>query len=459
MKNANRNKGYPFYLKRPHSENPTGIFLKTSFGGVPFKYGIGKKPYSIYPELWDKEKHLPTTDRTLIKKYERLNPNVGIELQNIKTRIENIERRIKTYLSDNESNQETLNLTDLKTHLDEIIKKVEKPSEIQRKPYILPFLEDTIKGMTKGSITISGGKRRGQRYTLGTIKNYQGLLEQWKLFEKWRGKKVKFGDVDTNLHQELITYFNSKKYSINTIGRHIRCLKVILDIAYNNDLHQLVPEKTYRHKNFVAPEGETESVVLTLTELKEIEKLDLKDRPSHDLARDVFLVGCYTALRYSDYNRIRPEHLKKNNTLSIKTKKTGTRVIIPIKPELMKILKKYGYSLPRTYEQKVNQYIKEIVRLAKITELIPVEKVKGGLTVKSMVPKCDLIMTHTARRTGVTIMYNEKVGIENIMKITGHKTEKSFRKYLKISAEDAAAKMAEMEYFKGKNEETKIVQL
>jgi hypothetical protein len=34
------------------------------------------------------------------------------------------------------------------------------------------------------------------------------------------------------------------------------------------------------------------------------------------------------------------------------------------------------------------------------------------------------------------------------MKITGHKTEKSFMKYIRVSKEDNAYKMAENDYFK-----------
>ena len=63
--------------------------------------------------------------------------------------------------------------------------------------------------------------------------------------------------------------------------------------------------------------------------------------------------------------------------------KTGERVIIPIRPELLSILEKYDYTLPKTYEQKVNSRIKEVVKKAKITELVQIEATKGGLRINT----------------------------------------------------------------------------
>ena len=40
--------------------------------------------------------------------------------------------------------------------------------------------------------------------------------------------------------------------------------------------------------------------------------------------------------------------------------------------------------------------------------------------------KCDLIKTHTARRSGCTNMYLAKIQPIDIMKISGHKTERNF---------------------------------
>ena len=129
--------------------------------------------------------------------------------------------------------------------------------------------------------------------------------------------------------------------------------------------------------------------------------------------------------------------------------KTGEQVIIPIKPELETILKKYDYTLPHTWEQKVNEHIKDIAKLAGIKEKVNFEEKKGGLTVKQSLPKNELIKTHTARRSGCTNMYLAGVPTIGIMKISGHQTEREFLKYIKVSKQQNADILSTHSYFIG----------
>ena len=113
------------------------------------------------------------------------------------------------------------------------------------------------------------------------------------------------------------------------------------------------------------------------------------------------------------------------------------------------ILQKYNYQVPKTFEQKVNFHIKKVGDKAKITEKIEVEKIKGGLKVKSLVPKNELIKTHTARRTDCTLMYLTGIPAIDIMKISGHKTEREFLNYIKVTKEQTAQNLAKHPYFIG----------
>jgi integrase len=155
-------------------------------------------------------------------------------------------------------------------------------------------------------------------------------------------------------------------------------------------------------------------------------------------------------LRFSDYSRIKKEHIQENNGrkyIDMITKKTGERVIIPIRWELDEILKKYKYDIPKTYEQKVNKYIKEIGEIAEINDNIELESTKGGLKVNQVIPKYKLIKTHTARRSGATNMYLAGIPTIDIMKITGHKKESSFLRYICIDKEQTATNLANHKYF------------
>jgi len=184
--------------------------------------------------------------------------------------------------------------------------------------------------------------------------------------------------------------------------------------------------------------------------LKKLYDLDLSDNKPHEIVRDVFLAGCYTAQRYSDYSRISMSNIKEirgRKVIEIIQKKTGRKCYIPIRPELDAILKRYNYTLPKTFEQKVNEGIKKIADKAKITELIQTETNKGGMIVKNSIPKCELIKTHTARRTGCTLMYLAGIPAIDIMKISGHQTEKEFLKYIRVTGEQTAVNLASHAYF------------
>jgi len=222
----------------------------------------------------------------------------------------------------------------------------------------------------------------------------------------------------------------------------------MMGCAMEEGLHD---NREFQNKSFKVLKERVQSVYLSDTELTKIYELDLSNKPTLDLARDVFLVGCYTAQRFSDYSRIKKTHSKKlsNGSLVIDLiqKKTGERVIIPIRSELKKLLTKYDWELPKTYEQKVNERIKDVVRLAEITEMIDVENTKGGLVVKSQVEKCDLVKTHTARRSGCTNMYLAGIPTIDIMKISGHKSEREFLNYIKVTKEETATNLSTHPYF------------
>ena len=245
-------------------------------------------------------------------------------------------------------------------------------------------------------------------------------------------------------------FFTNKGYSPNTIGKYIKHLKTFVRASRDLGLHN---NTEIDRRKFKAPSVEVTNIYLDEKELQEIYSLDLGQKPNFDLARDVFLVGCYTAQRYSDYSKINAKNIR---TLSDGTKvieliqqKTKEKVVIPIRPELNSILSKYDYNLPKTYEQKVNKYIKDVGELAEIDEIINTETIKGGLTVKSETPKHKLIKTHTARRSGCTNMYLAGIPTLDIMKLSGHKTEGEFLKYINVTKEETAINLANHPYFMG----------
>ncbi|WP_317171507.1 site-specific integrase [Spirosoma profusum] len=149
------------------------------------------------------------------------------------------------------------------------------------------------------------------------------------------------------------------------------------------------------------------------------------------------MIGCYTGLRFSDFSELHPENITHNGQiLTHKTQKTAERVSMPVNRNVLAILRKYEGIPPRTISnQKMNDYLKEICKRAGFTERVEVARTKGGMRQTRVLEKWELVTTHTARRSFATNAFLAGVPPVSIMKITGHKSESVFLKYIKVSSE------------------------
>lgn len=431
-----------FKLKNPKSEIETLIYLKLYYNKIRFVYSTG---LFIRPILWKDEEHRPYfrniesgLKTTMTQPEIKQGAKIGNELNRFKTET----ARIFNYFGYQDI-QPTNEL--LKAEFDKVFrpdapeKKPKEPEKLNLNQYIQKFISD-----------IESGKRiteKSTRYTKGTIKNYLGLQTQFNNFQNENRRKLNFDQITIDFYDKYVAFFNKKNYSPNTIGRHIKQLKVIMRASGEDGLHE---NKDIERKKFKSITAEVHPVYLTKKEVETIYNLDLSDNKTLDIARDIFLIGCYTAQRFSDYSRINSKYIKEvtgGKIIDMIQKKTGEQVLIPIMPELEAILKKYDYNPPRTYEQKVNERIKLVCDKAKINELIETEEIKGGLKVTQSKSKHLLIKTHTARRTGATLMFLAGIPTISIMKITGHKTEREFQKYIRVTKEENAQTLMNHAYF------------
>lgn len=306
--------------------------------------------------------------------------------------------------------------------------------------FVSQFIED-----------IEGGKRftdKGETYKEGTVKNYKGFRNLFELFQKSNKKTFDFDQINMVFYDLFVNFLILKNYSPNTVGRHVKSLKKIMRAAKDDKLHT---NTEFENKKFKVLKVAVQNVYLNEGEIKKLEDLDLSEYPKLDIVRDVFLVGCYTAQRYSDYSTLIPANISEleggRKILNIIQDKGGEIAIIPVKTKLDDILKKYDYKLPQTYEQKVNERIKVVAEKAGLNELVIIEKIRGGRKIRKSYPKYTLIKTHTARRSGATNFYLAGIPPIDIMKLTGHKTEREFLRYIKVTKEETAHNLLEHPYF------------
>ena len=148
----------------------------------------------------------------------------------------------------------------------------------------------------------------------------------------------------------------------------------------------------------------------------------------------IFVLNCYTGLRHSDWPKVSSENIQEGN-MHVLTQKTNEPVIIPIKPLVLEILRKYGtLTVPDNHQS--NDTLKWIGQEAYD------KKIYNGNHKKFLE-----IRTHTARRSFSTNAYLAGIPMRDIMQITGHHTTESFLKYIKVTKLETAKKLKEHPFF------------
>jgi len=293
-----------------------------------------------------------------------------------------------------------------------------------------------------------------------TIKVYKRFRKHWSRFcrGKFKGKRFEFDELTISVLEAFKNYLtnHNRNYSDNLIDKMIRTGKVILNDAtergYNSNMD-------YKSRIFSHSPKPGDNIYLTKSELEKIEELDLSEHAQMEMHRDLFIIGAYTGLRYSDFSRIGKDNItnvpNKNDlpvrVIKIFMKKVNSYVYIPIHPTVERLLKYHDYNLKqyKITNAVMNRHLKTIGEKAGLDEGITKVTYRNQKGVKTKHKKYELITTHTARRSFATNAYKAGIPAISIMKITGHKTNSSFMKYICIDEEENALIMAEHGFFIG----------
>lgn len=191
------------------------------------------------------------------------------------------------------------------------------------------------------------------------------------------------------------------------------------------------------------------AVYLSPPELNRINNLKGLSKEAQAV-RDRFLIGCFTALRFSDYSKITEKNIIEGNIV-VKTRKTGANVMIPVHPIVKEVLgRNKGEFPPLNSQAAFNATLKRVCRKAGIVDKVMWERTVGLKVVRKRLKKYELITTHTARRSGATNMYLAGIPVFRIMLLTGHKTEEAFFRYIRIEKEENARELSQHAFFKDK---------
>lgn len=417
-----------FNLREPKSNKPTNIYLVCRIDRKQIRLSTGVK---VYPEHWNVKKQEAYISCRLSELDNLNNTIVNTKIIEIKNRF----LQYKRYLCDN-------------------------PNEIGNSVKILKkfIYKDTMEKEKQNINAV-----HWLRNTLAldrTIKDSTraDYVKQIKFFEAFLNEvgkyPISFSDINLPLIKDYESYLFNKEVGkgkttkTTTVGNKVEKIICILKRAEQQGMIDIHESKLDKYKKPQSRQGDENEIYLTEDEIDKIYALRLTGREEE--VRDLFVLQCWIGQRFSDTQAINEGIIKeapngKGKVIEIVQEKKTHRVSIPLLPVAIDILNKYKNGFPIYTNQTALNYLKNIGEKAGITRLHNVTEDRGGEVVTTQVKAYELIGTHTARRSFICNMLKHGYDSHIIMKITGHNDAKSFKKYVRLTSEDAALLMLETE--------------
>lgn len=402
MKTSNRTYKYStsFYLVPDKNQ----VYLHFTFSGKRVRIYTKE---NITPTLWDANKQRA--------KETTRNPNYGSTNANLNAIENKIKEVFENFINHYERQPSTKELREI--FRKEYFEKI--PQFTSKEPKsLLEVFEEYIE--TK---KIENTPRTAEKY----IQARNNLIE----FGQLKREQIQFENITNDFRIKLIKFFKEdKKFAQSTIYRKMNFIKTILNYALANNY---IDKLDINLSNWSTRDGKGKHIALSEQELEEIEELDLSNDNRLEHVRDRFLIGCYTGMRFSDFMRLNKNHIQDGKYIIISQKKTEDNITIPFFEEVKSIFEKYDYNLPRPISmQRFNKYIKEVAKLC--PSLRRLQEFNG----EKPIPRNELISSHTARRTFVTLNASRGIDLETLTYATGHTTVKSLKNYLKLDNKQKA---------------------
>lgn len=321
------------------------------------------------------------------------------------------------------------------------IEKLKEKTEALEQPHInldvFFQIEEYIKSKTK-------------QVTPKMLNVYRNMRDTLKAFEQYRREKMTFDSFDFNFYESFVEYMMYdhvqrrrkeviKGFKISTVGKTIKKLRIFLR---NRMRKKIIPPINL--EDFKILDEESDAVYLTNAEITQVYKADLSEHPHLRKYQMLFVFGCLTGLRFSDFSMIDSDDVR-NKMLYKKQSKSNGWVVIPLKDEAHHVfVHEFKRTIPKITNPDFNWYIKEVVKKAGITQSIKFSHKRGNRDIITVKPKNQWVTSHTCRRSFCTNEFLAGTPVELIMKISGHKSLRDFYRYIRITPEEAGQKIKEL---------------
>jgi len=412
-----------FLIRDTDSDSEQTIYVTSRFGrNEKLMYAT---PLKVEPIFWNEKE-----ERVKNSKYCTYRDEVNGALNTIEALIKSFIAKAAT------SDNEIVSKDSLKNLLDVHFGK-KKAKACDFHSFFEAFIEQCDSRLSP--------RRGGQTIDYKTKREYARTYYYIQEYEKKRKIRLEFRNIDKMFFNDFVAFLQDLGLSTNTIWHKTVSIKAVMKAANEQELTD-----NTKYTSFKNVSEESQAIALSEKELDLLAQFDFSNSPRLERTRDLFLIGCWTGLRFSDFTRIKQENIK-DNMLTIQQQKTNEFVTIPLHPVFITIWNKYNGVLPANISnQKFNDNLKDVCREAGLKERVMKSITKGGKKQTTVYEKWKLVSSHTARRSFATNLYKSGFPSISIMQITGHKTESSFLKYIKVTKEEHA-KMLMMHWQKNGN--------
>lgn len=333
-----------------------------------------------------------------------------------------------------------------------------EPDPVLFTDFFAQYVEDLKSGKRlkyKSTEKVAKATSDGFGFALRTLRKY----------ENERKHRYSIDEISMEWQRCLLQWFINRGCLPNTLTNMMLKVRLVMKAAHEQNLTK---NRDFMRRDFVPRKEDVENVFLTPDMIEELENLDLYTNEGYREAvrnseldddrkdvllrgprvarrwtllrtKDLFLLGCYTGQRYSDYSRLNERmivELGGRKFIKLIQVKTGKKVMIPLDRRILPILKKHGGQAPKILDSTLNHNMKLIGEILGWTWEPDFDETHMG---KKAGPRfCDMISSHTARRTFASNAYAAGVPLSSIMAVTGHSTEEKLRVYLKLQPQDKA---------------------
>lgn len=283
---------------------------------------------------------------------------------------------------------------------------------------------------------------RQNNWTMATYEKFRAVRSHLTGFNP----KLQFEDLNEAGLNDYVNFLREKQALRNsTIGKQMGFLKWFLRWAVKKGYNTTIAYDTFRPK---LKNTQKKVIFLTWDELNKLREYKIpKNKAYLERVRDVFLFQCFTSLRYSDVFNLKRSDIKGGH-IEVTTVKTADSLIIELNNHSRAILDKYkdvafeeDKVLPVISNQKMNDYLKELAKLAEIDEPVRETFYKGNERIDLVTPKYELLGTHAGRRTFICNALSLGIPAQVVMKWTGHSDYKAMKPYIDIADDIKASAM------------------